>query len=55
MQEKNSRKADSKTKAAKGERLGKLSEKKKNHIAVEANDRFLKSGIQIKDVYGKLD
>jgi len=33
----------------------KLSEKEKNRIAAEANERFLRSGAEIKDVYGVLD
>jgi len=32
-----------------------LSEDRSNRLAHEANERFLKSGIQIKDVYGVLD
>ncbi len=32
-----------------------LSEYERNRLALEANDRFLRSGIEIKDVYGKLD
>jgi hypothetical protein len=31
-----------------------LSEHERNRLAMEAHDRFLKSGIQIKDVYGAL-
>ncbi len=31
-----------------------ISENKRNRLAFAANERFLKSGIQIKDVYGKL-
>jgi len=31
-----------------------LSEHQRNQLAWEANERFLKSGIQIKDVYGKV-
>ncbi len=27
----------------------------KNRLTIEANDRFLKSGIQIEDVYGSLE
>jgi hypothetical protein len=30
-----------------------LSEHQRNQLAWEANQRFLKSGIEIKDVYGK--
>jgi len=32
-----------------------ISEHERNRLAWEANDRFLKSGIKIKDVYGVLD
>lgn len=32
-----------------------IAEHEKNRLAVEANERFLKSGIEIKDVYGSLD
>jgi hypothetical protein len=32
-----------------------ISEHQRNQLAWEANDRFLKSGIQIKDVFGSLD
>jgi hypothetical protein len=31
-----------------------LSEHRRNQLAWEANERFLKSGIEIKDVYGKV-
>ena len=31
-----------------------ISENKRNRLAFAANERFLKSGIQIQDVYGKL-
>ncbi|HXP81237.1 MAG TPA: hypothetical protein VN976_15135 [Verrucomicrobiae bacterium] len=31
-----------------------LSEHLRNQLAWEANERFLKSGIEIKDVYGKV-
>jgi hypothetical protein len=31
-----------------------IAEHKRNQLAVDANDRFVKSGIAIKDVYGKL-
>jgi len=31
-----------------------LSEHQRNQLAWEANDRFLKSGVEIKDVYGKV-
>jgi hypothetical protein len=31
-----------------------LSEHERNQLAWEANERFLKSGIEIKDVYGKV-
>jgi len=31
-----------------------ISEHERNRLAVEANERFLRSGIEIKDVYGKL-
>ena len=32
-----------------------LSEHERNRLAMEAHERFLKSGIQIKDVYGALE
>jgi hypothetical protein len=32
-----------------------IAEHKANRLAYAANDRFLKSGIAIKDVYGNLD
>jgi hypothetical protein len=32
-----------------------ITEDQKNRRAWQANERFLKSGIEIKDVYGKLD
>ena len=32
-----------------------LSEHERNRLAMEAHERFLKSGIQIKDVYGVLE
>lgn len=32
-----------------------ISEYERNRLAVEANERFVKSGIRIKDVYGTLD
>jgi hypothetical protein len=32
-----------------------IAEHKSNRLEAEANDRFVKSGIEIKDVYGKLD
>ncbi|MGD0178552.1 MAG: hypothetical protein ABSC15_01965 [Terriglobales bacterium] len=32
-----------------------IAEHKSNRLGTEANDRFVKSGIEIKDVYGKLD
>ena len=31
-----------------------ITEHKKNRMAIEANESFLRSGIAIKDVYGKL-
>ncbi|HXL22958.1 MAG TPA: hypothetical protein VOA78_10860 [Candidatus Dormibacteraeota bacterium] len=31
-----------------------IAEHERNQIAIEANERFIKSGITIKDVYGKL-
>jgi acetylornithine/succinyldiaminopimelate/putrescine aminotransferase len=31
-----------------------ISEDERNRIAAEANERFIRSGIEIKDVYGKL-
>jgi hypothetical protein len=32
-----------------------IAEHEKNRLAVQANERFLRSGIQIKDVYGSQD
>jgi hypothetical protein len=32
-----------------------ISEHARNRLAVEANDRFVKSGVDIKDAYGTLD
>ena len=32
-----------------------ISEHESNRLALEANERFLKSGGEIKDVFGKLD
>jgi hypothetical protein len=32
-----------------------ISEHEGNRLTLEANDRFVKSGIQIKDVYGSLE
>lgn len=32
-----------------------IEEHEKNRLAVEANERFLNSGIQIRDVYGVLE
>jgi hypothetical protein len=32
-----------------------IAEHEKNRLVVEASERFLKSGIAIKDVYGSLD
>jgi hypothetical protein len=32
-----------------------ISEHENNRITLEANERFLKSGVEIKDVYGRLD
>jgi len=32
-----------------------ISEHERNRVALEANDRFELSGIEIKDVYGNLD
>jgi hypothetical protein len=31
-----------------------IAEHKRNQLAIEANEQFVKSGIGIKDVYGKL-
>lgn len=31
-----------------------IAEHERNRLGAEANDRFVKSGIEIKDVYGKL-
>jgi hypothetical protein len=31
-----------------------IAEHEKNRLAVEANERFIESGIHIRDVYGKL-
>ena len=32
-----------------------ITEHERNRLAVEANERFLRSGVEIKDVYGRLD
>jgi hypothetical protein len=32
-----------------------ISEHERNRLALEANERFLRSGIQIRDVYGLLE
>ncbi len=32
-----------------------ISEHERNRLAFEANERFLRSGAEIKDVFGKLD
>jgi hypothetical protein len=32
-----------------------IAEHERNRLAFEANERFIKSGIKIKDVYGNLD
>jgi hypothetical protein len=32
-----------------------ISEHRKNRLVLEATERFVKNGIDIKDVYGKLD
>jgi hypothetical protein len=32
-----------------------IAESERNRMALEANERFIKSGVDIKDVYGKLD
>jgi hypothetical protein len=32
-----------------------ITEEEKNRLALEANERFLKSGVEIKDVYGVLN
>jgi hypothetical protein len=32
-----------------------IDEHEKNRLASEANERFVRSGVEIKDVYGKLD
>jgi hypothetical protein len=32
-----------------------ISEHRRNRLALEANDRFVRSGIKIKDVYGNLE
>jgi len=32
-----------------------IAEHESNRLTAETNDRFVKSGIEIKDVYGKLD
>lgn len=31
-----------------------IAEHERNRLALEANERFIRSGIEIKDVYGKL-
>ena len=32
-----------------------IAESERNRLAFEANERFIKSGVEIRDVYGKLD
>jgi hypothetical protein len=32
-----------------------IDEHEKNRLVAEANERFLRSGVEIKDVYGKLE
>ena len=32
-----------------------ITEHERNRLALEANERFLRSGVDIKDVYGRLD
>ncbi len=32
-----------------------IREHERNRLALEANERFLRSGVEIKDVYGRLD
>ena len=32
-----------------------IAEHKRNRLVLEANERFLKSGIEVEDVYGTLD
>jgi hypothetical protein len=32
-----------------------IAESERNRLAFEANERFIESGVDIKDVYGKLD
>ena len=32
-----------------------IAERESNRLALEANERFVQSGVEIKDVYGKLD
>ncbi len=32
-----------------------IAESERNRLAFEANERFIKSGVDIKDVYGELD
>ena len=32
-----------------------IDEHEKNRLVAEANERFLRSGIEVKDVYGKLE
>jgi hypothetical protein len=32
-----------------------IAEHERNRLAAEANERFLRSGAKIKDIYGKLD
>jgi len=32
-----------------------IAESERNRLAFEANERFIKSGVEIKDAYGKLD
>jgi len=32
-----------------------IDEHEKNRLVAEANERFIRSGVEIKDVYGKLE
>lgn len=32
-----------------------ITEHERNRLALEANERFLRSGVEIKDAYGRLD
>ena len=47
--------AKRKKKAPERARNAVLTEKERDRLAWEAHERFIRSGIEIRDVYGKLD